>query len=225
MYTYICQKNIYFNAIQSSLHRDRTINLRDNKLKFFPAAEIFKGFHTTLQTFDVSGDTNVAIGLQDLKRLRNVRSLSLSRLSKSTLSPEDFLDYGLDLEDLKITFAGLTAIKSHAFQNVKGIRRLDLSENQINQIDNEAFQEIGHSLTSIRISHGLASSVTAFPVKPLNALTSLRYMDLSNNRLKSVGDTSLHFMKSLRTLDFSDNQIEGVTKGTFQVRITIFNSL
>lgn len=194
------------------------INLRDNKLKFFPAAEIFNGFHTTLQNFDISGDTNVATGLQDLKRLRNIRSLSMSRLSRSTLSPEDFLDYGFDLEDLKVTFGGLTAIKSHAFQHVKGIRQLDLSENLINQIDNEAFLEIGHSLTSIRMSHALASSVTAFPVKPFSYLTSLRYLDLSNNRLKSVGDTSFHFMKPLRTLDLSDNQIEGVAKGTFQVK-------
>lgn len=197
------------------------INLRDNKLKFFPAAEIFKGFHTTLQNFDISSDTNVAIGVQDLKRLRNIRSLSMSRLSRATLSPEDFLDFGLDLEDLKVTFGGLTTIKSHAFQHVKGIRRLDLSENQINQIDNEAFQEIGHSLTSIRMSHSLASTITAFPVKPFSWLTSLKHVDLSNNRLKSVGDTSFHFMKSLRTLDLSDNQIEGVAKGTFQVKLLI----
>lgn len=44
------------------------INLKDNKLKIFPATEIFTGFHTTLQSLDLSGDSNVAIGLQDLKR-------------------------------------------------------------------------------------------------------------------------------------------------------------
>lgn len=46
----------------------RVINLKDNKLKMFPATEIFTGFHTTLHTFDISGDSNIALSLQDLKR-------------------------------------------------------------------------------------------------------------------------------------------------------------
>lgn len=127
------------------------------------------------------------------------------------------MDYGVGLEDLKITFGSIQNIKSHTFQHVRGIRRLDLSENQISQIDNEAFMEIGHSLTSFKISHALASSVNAFPVKPFSYLTSLRDLDISNNNLKSIADTSFHFMKNLQELDLSDNHIEQVPKGTFQV--------
>lgn len=141
----------------------------------------------------------------------------MSRLSKSNLSPEDFSDFGLGLEDLKITFGSLTAIKAHAFQNVRSVRRLDLSENKISQIDNEAFEEVGHTLTLFKLSHALASTVTAFPTKPFSYLTTLQNLDVSNNQLKSIADNSFHFMKDLQTLDLSDNHIEQIAKGTFQV--------
>lgn len=75
-------------------------------------------------------------------RLKEMRSLSLGKLSSTRLQAEDFLDFGLELEDLKLTHAAIDTIKSHAFKNVRGVRRLDLSENRISQIDNDAFAEV-----------------------------------------------------------------------------------
>lgn len=71
-----------------------------------------------------------------------MRSLSISRLSTTTLSPDDFLEYGLELEDLKITRGSLKTIKSHAFTHIRGIKRLDLSDNKINQFEPDAFTEV-----------------------------------------------------------------------------------
>lgn len=75
-------------------------------------------------------------------RFRALRSLSLGTLSSNKLSPEDFLDFGVELEDLKLTRSGLETIKSHAFKYVRGVRRIDLSENLIGQIDSDAFTEV-----------------------------------------------------------------------------------
>lgn len=75
--------------------------------------------------------------------------------------------------------------------------------------------QISHSLTSLKISHGLTNSITSFPVA-LRPLTSLQYLDLSNNRLSSISDASLHFLTSLRTLELNDNAIDQILKGTFQ---------
>lgn len=75
-------------------------------------------------------------------RMKSIRSLSLGKLTSTQISPEDFTDFGLELEDLKLTGSLINSIKSHAFKNVRGIRRLDLSENDISSIDNEAFTEV-----------------------------------------------------------------------------------
>lgn len=74
--------------------------------------------------------------------MRNIRSLSLTKLSTRNLSPDDFLEFGLELENLKITRGQLQTIKSHAFMHVRGLKRLDVSENQISQIEPDAFHEV-----------------------------------------------------------------------------------
>lgn len=92
------------------------------------------------------------IVLHFIFRMRNIRSLSLGRLTTSKLAAEDFNEFGVELEDLKITHSALETIRSHAFKNVRGIRRLDLSENHINQIENDAFTEvIRDSMTAHRL--------------------------------------------------------------------------
>lgn len=154
--------------------------------------------------------------LQDLRRLRNLRSLAISKLNGQSIGPEDFLEYGYELEDLKIYKAGLKIIRNNAFREVRTIKRLDLSENHINTIENDAFKEVGHSLTSLRISRGL--SMDSVPVAPLKALKSLEELDLTNNRLSKVQDTSFHNLKNLRIVEMHDNLIDQLSKGTFQVR-------
>lgn len=89
-----------------------------------------------------------------------------------------------------------------------------MSENNIDSIEKGAFLEIGHSLTSLKIAHGLSPLMTQLP--DLRDLTSLEKLDLSNNRLKSIGDNSFHFLKNLQVLELDDNQIEQLAKGTFQ---------
>lgn len=74
--------------------------------------------------------------------MKSIRSLSLGKLSSTKLSPEDFIDFGVELEDLKLTRSSIDSIKSHAFKNARGVRRLDLSENRISSIDNDAFTEV-----------------------------------------------------------------------------------
>lgn len=150
-------------------------------------------------------------------RMHSIRSLSVGRLSSKQLAAEEFNEFGLELEDLKLSHSSIESIKSHAFKNVRGLRRLDLSENRISQIENDAFTEIGHSLTSLKISHGFASSMMAFPTVPLRALTSLEELDLSNNYFKTITDTSFHLLHDLRTIELNDNAIEQIIKGTFQV--------
>lgn len=75
-------------------------------------------------------------------RFKSIRSLSIGQLSTTKISAEDFLDFGVELEDLKLAHSSLETIKSHTFKNIRGVRRLDLSENHIGQIENDAFSEV-----------------------------------------------------------------------------------
>ncbi|XP_011212502.1 chaoptin isoform X1 [Bactrocera dorsalis] len=196
----------------------RVISLRDNKIKIEQPLETFNAMQYTLLKLDLSGDKNDPTNLQTLRnmtRMRNMRSLSMSRMgSATTIGPDDFKDFGVELEDLQITRATLATIQSHAFKHVRGLKHLDFSENGIQTIENDAFHEIGHSLISLKISHGFTG--TALPADPLRHLTSLQELDFSNNKITSMSDTSFHFLKNLRLLELHDNRIEQVMKGTFQ---------
>uniref|UniRef100_A0A1B0CGW6 Putative membrane glycoprotein lig-1 n=1 Tax=Lutzomyia longipalpis TaxID=7200 RepID=A0A1B0CGW6_LUTLO len=198
----------------------RELYIRHCHLDFIsPGA--FGGLENSLQILDMSGNNLSSIPeilFQQLfsLKMRNIRSLALSKLPKTDLGPEDFLDFGLELENLRISGGNLKSIKSHTFKYVRGIRRLDLSDNAIATIDTDAFLEIGHALQSLKLSHSFGSSFTSLPRDILKPLTSLRELDMSNNKLKSISDTSFHFLRNLHHLNVQDNQIEQIVKGTFQ---------
>lgn len=191
------------------------VNVKDNKIPaFFPQTSGFVGSSMDIYKLDVTGERNGATNLQHMKRLEKLRSLTVGRLANNQLSPEDFAGFSVQLENLRVNHAGLRTVKAHAFMHVRGIKRLDLSENSIDNIEKGAFQEIGHSLISLKIAHGLSSLMTQMP--DIRELTSLQELDFSNNRLKSIGDNSFHFLKNLEVLELDDNQIEQLQKGTFQ---------
>lgn len=111
-------------------------------------AEVFNGFQYSLYNLDLSGKQNSMISLQDLRQMRNLRFLSISRMPEAILSANNFLEFGMDIKELRIINSNLNAIKGHAFIHVRGIKYLDFSENSISTIDDEAFSEVNFYSTS-----------------------------------------------------------------------------
>lgn len=68
---------------------------------------------------------------------------------------------------------------------------------------------------TLKIAHGL--SMSELPHKPFKSLTNLQHLDFSNNKIKSMPDTSFHFLKRVRRIELQDNEIDSIQKGTFQV--------
>lgn len=191
------------------------LNIKDNKIiSIFPQGGSYASFQSDLYQLDMSGERNNPTNLHEIKRLEKIRTLSTGKLMSNQLSADDFMGFGMQLENLRITHAGLKIVKAHAFMHVRGIKRLDMSENSIETMEKGAFQDIGHSLVSLKIAHGLSALMTQLP--DIRELTSLTHLDLSNNRLKSISETSFHFLKNLQVLELNDNQIEQISKGTFQ---------
>ncbi|KAF7273812.1 hypothetical protein GWI33_013503 [Rhynchophorus ferrugineus] len=194
----------------------RSLSLSDNIVTKLNPVEAFNAFHFTLYNLDLSGVQNMPTNIQELRRLRSLRSLTLSRLSQPHISPEDFLEFGIDLEEISVTFAGLQTVKNNAFHHVHALKYIDLSDNSIGTIENNAFIDIGHSLEYLSLAHAFSGSVTSLPSDALKVLVNLEVLDLSNNKFRTLGETSFHFLKKLRRVELQDNQIEAIHKGTFQ---------
>lgn len=75
-------------------------------------------------------------------RFRYLRRITLSKISSKTLSQDDFIEFGNEVESLQIVQAEIETIKSNAFKHIRGLKFLDLSENSIKTIENEAFSEV-----------------------------------------------------------------------------------
>lgn len=147
--------------------------------------------------------------------MRNLRYLSLSKLSQKTLGPDDFNEFGMDVKELHIIQSNINEIKNHAFTNVRGIKYLNFAENSISTIENEAFSEVGHSLQILKLAHAL--SMNEIPSKSFKDLTNLQYLDMSNNKIRTMPDNSFHFLKRIKKIELQDNEISEIKKGTFQV--------
>jgi len=117
------------------------------------SAEVFNGFQYSLYNLDLSGKQNGMISLQDLRQMRNLRFLSISRMPEATLSANDFLEFGMDIKELRIVNSNLNTIKGHTFMHVRGIKYLDFSENSISTIDDEAFSEVNSFISLFKLSY------------------------------------------------------------------------
>ncbi|XP_051160683.1 chaoptin isoform X1 [Leptopilina boulardi] len=199
----------------------RTLIFRENNIDSFAPAtnnvsEVFNGFQYSLYNLDLSGKKNSMVALQNLRQMRNLRFLAISMMPLTSLSPDDFSEFGMDVKELHIIQSNMNTIKSHAFMHIRGIKFLDFSENSISSIEEDAFSEVGHSLLTLKIAHGLSTSISELPSRPFKFLTNLQHLDFSNNRIRSMPDTSFHFLKRIKRIEMQDNEIDSIRKGTFQ---------
>lgn len=148
--------------------------------------------------------------------MRSLRTLSVSKISTNQLMSEDFLEFGNELEDLKISQGGLKSIAGNAFKYVRGLKRIDLSENRISKIDDDAFKDLEHSLVALKMAHSLSPDYHSISANVFKHCSALQFLDMSNNRIKSISETSFHFLKAIKALELRDNQIDQIAKGTFQ---------
>jgi Leucine-rich repeat (LRR) protein len=215
----------------------RGLNLRDNRMKINPQLmdrvmsgsvsmqpnakqgsrdsgnKDKQGNAHNLHHLDISGrEMEMYTSLPEMMdSWTGLRELTLGRFQGGKkLSAEDFTELSPDVEELNIVNAGLSGINAHAFKNARGLRRLDLSENSIKNLDSDAFAEIGHSLEEIRMHRAL--KMDSVPHTAFAHLTGAKEIDISANGIKNIPDGAFMYQKYLKRLRLHDNQIGRIPK-------------
>ena len=130
--------------------------------------------------------------------------------------PLEKLFFGQKFQFLYISIrqSSLISLYSSAFsaQAFSGVKYLDLAENGIQVIQDDAFIRLG-DLMQLCLMRNRISDLQNFTFSGLHKLT---YLSVSSNQLTFVGDKTWVGLKSLVTLDLFNNKIAAVSKGTFE---------
>lgn len=190
----------------------RVLDLSHNKLDLYHGRSFTE--MPKLEALDLSYNSQpfsmqgVGHNLSFVARLSTLRYLSLAhndihsrvsqRLCSSSLLALDFS--GNDL-NLMWSFGELYL---HFFQDLRVLRRLDLSQNQLHNLLPSSLDNLPKSLQVLRLRDNFLSF---FNWTNLAFLPSLVALDLAGNQLKALANGSLPNDTRLRTLDLSSNNI------------------
>lgn len=114
---------------------------------------------------------------------------------------------------LKMENTGLLEIEPHFFQ-VTGIYRLEINNNPINDLPEDALAGLERSLWELSLRH---NQLVEIPTRALRYLLKLTFLDLSVNQISNVEIDSFKGLRnSLQHLKLADNSISLLSKDAFQ---------
>ncbi|KRZ13083.1 Leucine-rich repeat-containing protein let-4, partial [Trichinella zimbabwensis] len=120
---------------------------------------------------------------------------------------------GLLLE-LKLRNCSIVELGERIFHGLY-VKKLDLAENSIEQIDINAFDGLKSILQSLSLRN---NSLREIPNKALNNMEALLQLDLSNNQIDNIDDNEqLINLPKLADLNLANNHICAVHKDAFEV--------
>ncbi|CAJ0578447.1 unnamed protein product, partial [Mesorhabditis spiculigera] len=192
------------------------VHLNISNAKIDVPGEEWRWCGPRLEVLDISG-------LQ-LKKLRLTRGCNLRKLfAKDNQLESAFLDaptleavdldhnlfsdwliipLGTSLEKLEtLSMSGnlLTSLPPGALTHFPLLQHLDLSRNQISNIEHDAFPSLGMQIISIDLSHNQLTSL------PHPVLPSLLYLDISSNNLNEMSPLLFAGMPLLQHLKIGNN--------------------
>lgn len=78
-------------------------------------------------------------------RIKSLISISMQNVEVDDLVPDLFIGYGFGVEELSIVNANVRSIYPHAFVHVRGLKTIDLSNNELTHVYEDAFAEVRRS--------------------------------------------------------------------------------
>lgn len=117
----------------------------------------------------------------------------------------------INLRQLKLRNNIIDQLHRNAFQGLKNLAHLDMSENRLEKLPAEAFSNLVY-LTDIYLNGNQISELNSTTFSSNRTLT---YINLSQNRIKSIHRDLFASLPFLRVLNLSNNMIELVYRHTF----------
>lgn len=75
-------------------------------------------------------------------RIKSLISITISNVEIAFVAPHQFVGYGFGVEELNILQAKMKSVHARAFIHVRGLKSLDLSDNELHEMDENAFTEV-----------------------------------------------------------------------------------
>ncbi|CAG5123894.1 unnamed protein product, partial [Candidula unifasciata] len=115
--------------------------------------------------------------------------------------------------ELKLSSNKITRIKADGlFKRLSNLQLLDLSDNEVNEIEDGAFEK-ADKLTDLQLSNNELSHLSA---KAFQGLTNVKTLMLRGNKISCINNATFAETHRLRLLSLYDNQINCIMKGSFE---------
>ena len=216
------------------LEKLQSLDLSYNKLRRVPSDAL--RLLRNLRTLTLTGNRIKALENFDFMNLGHLEVLSLDKNPLSVIEADAFsgtklfllildgvhLNRGLEgipkkelgkLKSLSIADSGISKIPDLWFLDLPCLRSLNLDNNDIRDIPDNAFDGIGHSLTTLEINGNKLKRLSRASLRKLVALESL---EASHNRLRRIYARTFNASKNLMRLDLSHNSIKDVSPFAFE---------
>ncbi|KAK6744269.1 hypothetical protein RB195_011148 [Necator americanus] len=192
----------------------RTLNVSHTDLKL--EEELWSSCGSELRTLDITGlrlkrlhlSTSCVLttvyARDNLLETCRLEALSLESLhmDRNLFTDWPVLPPGFAMDNLRsLTLSSnlLTVLPPHALSQFPNLQHLDISRNQISEIDHLAFPSLGMQLVSIDLSYNQLS------ILPHPVLPSLVYLDVSSNNLVTLDPAFFAGLPMLQHLRLSSN--------------------
>ncbi|XP_076047634.1 toll-like receptor 6 [Oratosquilla oratoria] len=186
------------------------LDLSHNELSSSWLSEtVFQGL-IRLMRLDLSHNNISQLHQHVFQDLYSVQVLRLSHNSIETI-PKGAFASCVNLHTLELAFNHLTVVSDGAFQGLNVLSFLALDNNKIKEITYKALTNLTN-VQDINLNH---NNLTEVP-EALRELRLLRTLDLGDNKIRTLKNTSIHGLTHLYGLRLVNNEIGGnLTKASF----------
>lgn len=146
----------------------------------------------------------------DLVKSINIKKILEKNKSSNQIDEFNINDY--DFEKIEIINRQVKELDPACFQDIKGVRLIDLNFNMFKSIDERIF----NGLSGLQIVNLLKNKLTSIPVNLFSGLTSLKEIYLRENQLKQLDGRAFNGLANLETLDLTSNLLRSLDVNTFK---------